>query len=184
MNLKKGMLMGAVMAALAAGVGVTLAQAPGGGPGGGAGGPPGGGFGGGPGGGGPGMGGGRMGGGRGGRGGPPANLGAAMGDMNRMVTALKAEASDPSKSEQALKDLAQFERDVAIAKTMPVPAVDPATDAAKSATDFRNGMNTLLRAALDMEDAVVNKKPDVITKSLQTFADVEKAGHGEFRKSD
>lgn len=161
MKIRSSLLMGAVLAMLAAGAGIALAQdAPGGG------GP-----------GGPGMGG-RMGG--RGRGGAPASLGAAMQDMNRMVTALKAEASDPTKSAQTLKDLAQFERDVAIAKTMPATPVN-GTDAAKGAVDFRNGMNTLLKTALDLEDAVANNKQDVITKDLQVFADTEKAGHAEFR---
>ncbi len=177
MNIKGSIFTCALIAAIAAGAGVTLAQdaatqpaAPAGGPGG---------MGGGMGRGGPG--GGRMGGGRGGAA-APATLGAAMSDMGRLVGQLKTDTADPTKSDQSLRELAQFERDVAIAKMQTPPLNNvPADKKANAPTDFRTLLTSLQHTALDLEDAIVNKKPDDIKKDLDSFGDIEKQGHGEFR---
>jgi hypothetical protein len=155
----------------------------GGGPGGGSpggGGPGGGRMGGGAGG--PGGAGGAPMGGRGGaRGGAPANLEGAMGGMNNMLRAIKAEAADETKIEQTLKDLAQFERDVAIAK-MQTPSTNKVEEAKKAnaAADYRTAMTSIQRTLLDLEDAVAAKKADEVKKLIAKLDDIEKAGHAEF----
>ena len=174
-----GALLAAVMGS------AVLAGAPGGGAPGGPGGAPGaggpGGMGGGPG----GMGGGPGGapGGRGGRGGNvPANISGAMRDMGAMLTAIKKEAADPAQAEQALKDLATFERDVAISKTQTPPTNN--VDAAKkdhAAEDFRAAMTKLQHKLLDLEDAVVAKKTDDIKKIIADLDAIEMDGHAEFK---
>ena len=104
-----------------------------------------------------------------------------MGDMGTMLRTIKTEAADDTKIEQTLKDLAQFERDVAIAKMQP-PSVDKVEEAKKAAApaDFRAAMVTLQRTLLDLEDAVVAKKADDIKKLIAKLDDTEKAGHTEF----
>ena len=114
------------------------------------------------------------------RGGAPASLLGSMQDMQTMVLALKKDAADPDKIEQTLKTLAQLERDIAIAK-MQRPPVDRVPDAEKGLVDYRTFMTVLQRTALDLEDAVVAKKPDEIKKLIAKFDELEQAGHDEFR---
>ena len=86
--------------------------------------------------GGPGGGGGPGGRGRG-AGGAPANLAQAMGDMGRLLRTLNTDAADFTKSETTLRNIAQFERDVAVCKMGQPPApAKPDVDAAKGAADF------------------------------------------------
>ena len=124
--------------------------------------------------------------GRGGRGGPaqaPANLGAAMRDMNAMLTAIKGEATDPAKIDQTIHDISVLARDVAIAKLQTPPYVNQiptAADKAKALASFRSMMNGLTRTLLDREDAVNAKKPDDVKKAIATLEEMEKAGHTEF----
>jgi hypothetical protein len=125
-------------------------------------------------------------GGRGGRGGPvsPANLGAAMRDMNGMLQALKKEAADPAQAEQALKDLAQFERDVSIAKMQIPPQINSIADAkakGDALTSYRALMSGLMKTALDLEDAVNAKKPDDVKKAIAQLEGIEKQGHTELK---
>jgi hypothetical protein len=157
-------LSAAVVFALGASVMAAAPGGGGGGPGPGAGGPP-------------------MGGRNGGRGGgAPAGLGQAMTDMGAMLTKIKQEATDDTKSEQTMKDLAQFERDVAIAKMQnpPTGKVD-ADKKDKAPEDFRAAMTVLQHTLLDLEDAVAAKKPDDINKCIAKLSDTEKAGHAEFK---
>jgi len=149
---------------------VALAAAPGGGaPGGGPGGP-----------GGPGMGGGRRG---GGAGGVPAGLQPAMTDMNRTLAKLKTESADPAQSEATLRDIVTFERDVAIAALNLPPMVTAMADAekAKATEAYLGVMRGLMRTLLDLEDAVVAKKPDDIKKLIAKMEETEAKGHAEFR---
>jgi len=120
----------------------------------------------------------------GGRGaGAPANTGGAMRDMEAMVQAFKRDAADPEKIDQTLKNLAQFERDVAIAKMQNPPSTVGLSEAVQKsgATDYRNAMTTLQRAALDLEDAVIAKKVDDIKKLIKVLDDTENVGHHEFK---
>ena len=122
---------------------------------------------------------------RGGRGGPaaPANLGGAMRDMNAMLTALKADATDASKIDQVLRNIATLERDVAISKLSLPPLVNRMTgdEKAKSAASYRTTLSGLARTLLDLEDAVSDKKTDDIKKLVAKLEEIEKAGHTEFR---
>ena len=111
----------------------------------------------------------------------PANLGGAMGDMNRMLTAIKAEAADPANIDKTLHDLAQFERDVSIAKMQTPPVTRAKEKAPADAThDFRAAMSALQHTAIDLETAVTDKKPDDIKKLIAQLEDIQKQGHAEF----
>lgn len=125
---------------------------------------------------------------RGGRGGAaavPNSLSSAMGEMNRMLQDIKKVAADPAQAEQALKDLATFERDVAICKLLVPPEVNGITDAkakAEAIASYRAMMNGLTKTALDLEDAVNDKKADDIKKLIAQLDEIEKKGHAEFKK--
>jgi Cytochrome b562 len=113
----------------------------------------------------------------------PANLSGAMREMGAMLKTIQTEAADPAKSDQTLKDLTTFERDVAISKLQAPPYVNrlpTPEEKAKELESYRVTMNALTRALLDLEDAVVAKKPDDIKKSLDLLAQLEKQGHAEF----
>jgi hypothetical protein len=105
-----------------------------------------------------------------------------MRDMAAMITAIKADAADPTKAEAVLKNIVQFERDVAIAKmqTPPVERVAEA-DRAKAADEYRKAMTTLQRTLLDLEDAVAAKKTDDIKKLITKLEETQKAGHTLFK---
>ncbi len=121
--------------------------------------------------------------GRGAAGQAPAGLGAAMTDMNTQLTAIKAEAADPAKADQAIHDISVMARDVAIAKLQTPPYVNKLTDAdqkAKEMATFRTMLNGVTRTLLDLEDAVNAKKPDDVKAAIAKLEDMEKAGHAEF----
>ena len=106
-----------------------------------------------------------------------------MTEMNRMLTAIKADSADPTKNEQTLRNIATFARDVAISKLQTPPWASRIADAgekAKAMESFRSMMNGLTRTLLDLEDAVIAKKPEEIKKAITTLEEMEKAGHAEF----
>jgi len=127
-------------------------------------------------------------GGRGGRGGAaaiPNSLSSAMSEMNRMLQDIKKVAVDPAQADQALKDLATFERDVAICKLLVPPEVNTITDEkakAEALKSYRSMMTGLTKTALDLEDAVNDKKADDIKKLIAQLEAIEKQGHAEFKK--
>jgi hypothetical protein len=116
----------------------------------------------------------------------PANLEAAMRDMDRAYRALKAEAADPTKIEQSLRDLATMQRDVTISKLQTPPSVNrlAGDKKAEAVTSYRTMMNGLLKALLDLEDAVTAKKADDIKKGFEEVDQIMKQGHAEFIKED
>jgi hypothetical protein len=123
--------------------------------------------------------------GRGGRGGQaaPANLEGAMSEMNRMLTQLKQNATDPAQKDAVIRNISIFARDVAISKLQTPPWVNRIANAeekAKALESYRSMMNGLTRVLLDLEDAVNAKKADDIKKNLTTLEEMEKAGHQEF----
>jgi hypothetical protein len=116
------------------------------------------------------------------RGGAPGNLRGAMESMQASVLALKRDGADPEKIEQNLRTLAQMQRDVAIAK-MQNPPVQRITDPAKQATGaetFRLAMSSIQRTLLDLEDAVIAKKPDDIKRLIAKLDEIERNGHRLF----
>ncbi len=130
------------------------------------------------------------GGGQGGGGGPggrgrgaavPAGLGQAMQDMGRMLQALSTNnaAADFTNTQPTLRNIAQFERDVAICKMQNPPTV-AGEDAAKSAASFRSKMQIVMRTLVDLEDHVNDKKADDVKKDLTKLTDTMKEGHTEF----
>jgi hypothetical protein len=122
--------------------------------------------------------------GRQGRGGPqvPANLGGAMKDMDRAYRALKADAVDDAKQEQALTDIATMLRDAAISKLQVPPRVSKlqGDEKTKAIASYRTMMSGLMRTLLDLEDAVTDKKADAVKKGFADIEEIMKQGHDEF----
>jgi len=113
---------------------------------------------------------------------PPTGLAAAMNQMLDLLADLKKESADPASMNQTLRDLAEFERDVAICKLYTPPSVNRLSgdEKASAIDDYRIMMSDMMRAALDMEDAVSDRKPDQIKKLLKRIDDTEEQGHVEF----
>lgn len=112
----------------------------------------------------------------------PNNLRAAMNDMLDVVFNLKNEAADPADIDLTMKDLATFERDVAICKLHMPPSIGRLTgdDKADEINSYRVMMSNLIRTSLDLEDAVTNKNTDQIKKLLARIDEIESQGHQEF----
>ncbi len=112
----------------------------------------------------------------------PASLGAAMRDMDRVYKALKVEAADSEKMDQALKDVAVMERDAAISKTLLPPTVTRAADADKAAKgeSYRVMMVDLMKSLMDLEDGIAGKNPENVKKSLDAVEGVMNKGHEAF----
>jgi hypothetical protein len=112
----------------------------------------------------------------------PNGLRPTMNQMLDILDVLKKETPDPANAEQSLKDLAAFERDVAICKLLTPPSIGrfKAEDRAGALDDYRIIWSNLMRAALDMEDAVKDNKPDQIKKLFEQVNESEAAGHDEF----
>jgi hypothetical protein len=112
----------------------------------------------------------------------PNNLRAAMNQMLDIVFDLKNEATDPIKVDQTLKDLAAFERDVAVCKMHMPPSISglPDQDKAGEIESYRLMMSDLTRTSLDLEDAVHDRKPDEVKKLLKQIDEIELNGHQEF----
>ena len=113
----------------------------------------------------------------------PNGLENAMSEMNRMLQDLKKVAADPAQAEQALKDCATFERDVAICKLLVPPQITRLTGDAKTdaLTSYRAMMTSLVKTALDLEDAINAKKPDDVKKAIAQLEGIENQGHTELK---
>jgi hypothetical protein len=112
----------------------------------------------------------------------PASLRAAMNELLDVIFNLKGEAADPASASQTLKDLAFFERDVAICKLHFPPGLNrlSGADKADAADSYRSMMSGLLRVGLDMEEAVADGKTDDIKRLLKRVDEIEADGHAEF----
>jgi hypothetical protein len=112
----------------------------------------------------------------------PTNLRAAMNELLDVIFNLKGEAIDPAYASQTLKDLAFFERDVAICKLHYPPSLNrlSGADKADEADSYRSMMSDLLRTGLDMEEAVADGKAEDIKRLLKRVDEIEADGHAEF----
>ena len=112
----------------------------------------------------------------------PSTLDGTMANMLRMVTAIKADSSDTSKNEQTLRNLAIFQRDVAISKTLN-PPIDRLAEADRpeGMAKFRAALNGLLKVSMELEDAINAKKPEEIKKLIAQLEEMERKGHEMFK---
>jgi len=113
---------------------------------------------------------------------PPANLRAAMNDMLDVVYNLKNEFADPGNMDLTLRDLATFQRDVAVCKLHAPPAIGRLSgeERADELNSYRIMMSNLMRTSLDLEDAVTEKNVEQAKKLIAQIEEIENDGHQEF----
>ncbi len=99
-----------------------------------------------------------------------------------MYKALMTSGADPEKRDDALKSVANMERDAAVAKLNPPPAVQKLTgeEKATKAEEYRTQITDLQKALLSLEDAIAAKNADDVKKGLESLDAIMKKGHGEF----
>jgi hypothetical protein len=102
---------------------------------------------------------------RGQGGGAPMNIEGAMKGMNRTLKGLTEIVADASKKADALRMVAELQRNCATCKALPLPAQftkDAADDAAKAKVqeEYASDMRKTMRMLLDLEDAIVAGKSD------------------------
>jgi hypothetical protein len=112
----------------------------------------------------------------------PASLGAAMKEMEKLYKGLMADGPDTSKTDDNLRSVAMMERDAAISKLSLPPMVRRANgdDKARETEAYRVAMTGLMKALMNVEDAIAAKNPEDIKKALAGVDDVMKKGHEEF----
>jgi len=133
-------------------------------------------------------------GGRGGRGqgqggGQPMNLEGAMKGMNRTLKGLKDLVADPAKKADALKAVADMQRNCAVCKALPLPAQftkDAADDAAKAKIqdEYASDLRKTMRMLLDLEDAIVAGKADDAKAILAKIDEMREHAHKELGVDD
>jgi hypothetical protein len=112
----------------------------------------------------------------------PASLEQAMESIDRSYRAIKADAADPTKQEQTVRNIDTMVRDVAISKLFVPGTVNrqPAEKRAEALNSYRAMMTGLIKTLLDLEEAVNDKKPDEIKKCIAQIEELQKQGHAEF----
>ena len=104
--------------------------------------------------------------------------------MEKIYKTLKKQVKDETKRDANLKLIADFQKQVLIANGLLPEGVSRLSgdEKEKAVTSYRTMMLNLLRSALDLEEALVNKKYDDAEKEIATLLEIEKSGHKEFRK--
>jgi hypothetical protein len=118
----------------------------------------------------------------GGGAGGPQNLGGAMRDMGQNYKTLKANAADPEKRDESLRNVQMMERDAAVAKLSMPPGFQrlPADQKAGKLEDFRADFTELQKTLLSLEDAIAARNADDIKKGLDSIETIMNKGHEEF----
>jgi len=113
--------------------------------------------------------------------GMPQNIEAAMKGANRAMRQLRAQITDASKKDENLKLIGDMQRNVVIAKNMPLPPdvrEDVQGDArAKLQADYRSELIGVVRKLLDIEDDLMNGKGEDAAKVLDELQKERKAAH-------
>jgi hypothetical protein len=118
---------------------------------------------------------------RGPREGMPQNVEGAMKGANRAMKQLKSQLADASKRDENLKLVGDMQRNVVIAKNMPIPhdiKEDVQGDARmKLQAEYRADMIAVVRKLLDVEDALMTGKTDDAAKALDDVQKMRVAAH-------
>lgn len=129
-------------------------------------------------------------GGRGGRGpGQPMNIEGAMKGMNRALKGLQDIVADGTKKADALKLVADMQRNCAVCKALPVPpefTKGAADDAAKAKIQdgYASDLRKTMRMLLDLEDAIVAGKGDEAKAILAKVGEMREHAHKELGVDD
>ena len=117
-------------------------------------------------------------------GGAPMNIEGAMKGMNRALKGLKEIVADGSKKADALRMVAEMQRNCATCKALPLPAQftkNAADDAAKAKIqdEYASDMRKTMRMLLDLEDAIVAGKGDEAKAILAKIDEQREHSHKE-----
>jgi hypothetical protein len=127
---------------------------------------------------------------RGGQGGgQPMNVEAAMKGLNRALTAMGEAVADPSRKGDALRLVAEAQRNCATAKMLPLPSQftrDAADEAAKAkiVDEYASDLRKTMRMLLELEDAVAAGKADEARAILARIEEMRKHAHEELGVKD
>jgi hypothetical protein len=112
------------------------------------------------------------------------NVEGAMKGMNRTLKAMKAAIGDATKKAECLKLVSEMQRDCAAAKSMPLPVAytkGAADDAAKQKleAEYAADLRKLMRALLDLEDAIVADTAEEAKALLAKIEEQREHSHKE-----
>lgn len=121
--------------------------------------------------------------------GQPVSLDGSMKGINRAFKGLSGIITDPSKKDDALKMIADMQRNCAAAKTTAVPGEylkSAADDAAKAKiqAEFHSDLRKMMHMLVDMEDAVVAGKTDEAKTILAKVEAIRDHSHKEIGVED
>lgn len=106
----------------------------------------------------------------------------AMKGMNRALERLKGQIADAAKKEENLRLINDMQRNCVTAKGLPVPgdllerAKDDAAKTKLKAT-YRAELLHLLRALIEIEQAIIDDKTEVAVKGVGELGKLEESGH-------
>jgi len=106
--------------------------------------------------------------------------------MEKIYKTLKKQIKDETNRDSSLKLIQEFQLNVLVAKTLTPPGLDKLTpeEKEKAITSYRTLMMNVLRTAIDLEQALLEKNFVQAEEELKTIHDLEDTGHKEFRKED
>jgi hypothetical protein len=103
--------------------------------------------------------------------------------MNQALKTLKKAVKDPAQQAVAEKAVQDLEASALAAKGMVPPGLSKSGAERDAAiASYRAMMMNVLRQAIDLEEAIQDKKADDAAKIIASIEDLEKQGHKEFRK--
>jgi len=116
--------------------------------------------------------------------GAPVNVEGAMKGMNRALKGLKEAVGDASRKSDALRMIAEMQRNCAACKALPLPpqfTKDAADDAAKAKIqdEYASDLRKMMRMLLDLEDAVVAGKADDAKAIIAKVDELREHAHKE-----
>ncbi len=112
------------------------------------------------------------------------SLSAAMRAMGGAYGKIRSQYKDATKNDSTLEYLATFETNALAARAELPPTITGLADddaKKKAAADYRLKLNSVVRAALDLEDELAAGDADKAAASVTAMGDIEKAGHAAYR---
>lgn len=108
----------------------------------------------------------------------------AMEHMERPYKQLKKHLKNPAERESCLKWIAEFQKYALQSKAVLPESIGdlPPEQRQKASDAYRTMMVNLLRATLDIEQALIEKDFDTAAKEFLTLEKLDIEGHKEFRK--
>lgn len=116
----------------------------------------------------------------------PKALEKSMEQMGRAFKVLRQQITKPEMNESSLTQLANLQRATVEAKRHLPPELAklPEADRKAKALEYKQMMNNLVRAQLDVEDALLEGDNEKAATALNSVHDIEESGHKDFRSKE